>query len=553
MSNLLKKSSREKFVRDNRVKVGLILLLNALIFTLLMTYYGKYLEEVRFRFTGDQEKAKLLILEGRKYLGMLVNDAGFNRLDQLERRHTLADGSVIDVKMYAGLKEINIYVPPKPEGEAMDVDIITGFIVEVVRTSHINDESILLQPWVIEPGNEEFEDPGMTFIGQPVPGPWIYVQEAESWNRFDKGNTPNITSDWEGFNVNGFAKRLSFFNAPNPPDMFCLSLNEITYDYDYTLPASGPRVITLEVGMDQYQPNYVRYEDPNIALAVVDDSNAERIAYSGNVDFVNDLMKQGYLKETFYQIGPNDMPGTHYMSVNSNDLFAVASRVRSVGDGSGSYHILSSEAVDFGAYGTKKYTANPYGTVALFPGKTKVFDDGGILLPQAPSDPLWQYDINIFLQNYQDWAQRIFDSGVTLPYSLPRYGTQDTLYPPVWIHPLEAYLIYPLTLDYNTSGQTSKGTLIPKFKTGYYRVHIPAYTDGFFAPGSDGFTSASQVNDVHFDLEITLFGSKTYPKLKLKGVSGVKNTKIGILVGVPMEFRAGHPEELLGKIVTLGN
>jgi hypothetical protein len=71
----------------------------------------RYSGEARFNFSGDKQKAMLLIPQARTLLGILLNDAQFNSLEQARRQYTLKDGIVIEVVKLFNMNQINIHVP----------------------------------------------------------------------------------------------------------------------------------------------------------------------------------------------------------------------------------------------------------------------------------------------------------------------------------------------------------------------------------------------------------------------------------------------------------
>jgi hypothetical protein len=74
----------------------------------------RFTGDVKFQFLGDKQRAMTLIPEARKYLGILLNDAQFNDLQQAVRRWQLPDGSIIEAIKSFNLRMLNIYVPPMP-------------------------------------------------------------------------------------------------------------------------------------------------------------------------------------------------------------------------------------------------------------------------------------------------------------------------------------------------------------------------------------------------------------------------------------------------------
>jgi hypothetical protein len=71
----------------------------------------RYSWEARFNFSGDKQKAMLLIPQARTLMGILLNDASFNELQQARRQYTLKDGIIIEVVKLFDMKQINIHVP----------------------------------------------------------------------------------------------------------------------------------------------------------------------------------------------------------------------------------------------------------------------------------------------------------------------------------------------------------------------------------------------------------------------------------------------------------
>jgi hypothetical protein len=71
----------------------------------------RYLGEARFNFSGDKQKAMSLIPQARTLMGVLLNDASFNDLQQARRQYTLKDGIIIEVVKLFDMKQINIHVP----------------------------------------------------------------------------------------------------------------------------------------------------------------------------------------------------------------------------------------------------------------------------------------------------------------------------------------------------------------------------------------------------------------------------------------------------------
>jgi hypothetical protein len=71
----------------------------------------RYTGEARFNFSGDKQKAMLLIPQARTLMGILLNDAQFNDLQQARRQYTLKDGIIIEVVKLFDMNQINIHVP----------------------------------------------------------------------------------------------------------------------------------------------------------------------------------------------------------------------------------------------------------------------------------------------------------------------------------------------------------------------------------------------------------------------------------------------------------
>jgi hypothetical protein len=71
----------------------------------------RYTGEARINFTGDKQKAMSLIPQARKYMGILLNDASFNDLQQARRQWQLPDGSIIEAIKLFNMNMINIHVP----------------------------------------------------------------------------------------------------------------------------------------------------------------------------------------------------------------------------------------------------------------------------------------------------------------------------------------------------------------------------------------------------------------------------------------------------------
>jgi hypothetical protein len=71
----------------------------------------RYTGEARFNFSGDKQKAMLLIPQARTLMGILLNDASFNELQQARRQYTLKDGVIIEVVKLFNMNQINIHVP----------------------------------------------------------------------------------------------------------------------------------------------------------------------------------------------------------------------------------------------------------------------------------------------------------------------------------------------------------------------------------------------------------------------------------------------------------
>lgn len=76
--------------------------------------YHRYLYEAQFRFTGDIQRAQLLIPFSRKLMGAHIANSSNNRLDQHVRTHRFTDGTVIELEILFGRKIIKIHSPINP-------------------------------------------------------------------------------------------------------------------------------------------------------------------------------------------------------------------------------------------------------------------------------------------------------------------------------------------------------------------------------------------------------------------------------------------------------
>jgi hypothetical protein len=155
----------------------------------------RYSGEARFNFSGDKQKAMLLIPQARTLMGILLNDAQFNSLEQARRQYTLKDGIIIEIVKLFDMKQINIHVPViKPVSESVTK--------KTIRIPHLFLKS--------ESGNTfevSYDDTGKyTGLSSPITldeikkkyksatngGAWTNGSTIVTWGGIDIGEIDNI-------------------------------------------------------------------------------------------------------------------------------------------------------------------------------------------------------------------------------------------------------------------------------------------------------------------------------------------------------------------------
>ena len=529
---------------------------------------GKEVGPAKFDFKGDKEKARDLSGIGRKLLGELKQSMTFNNLLQHQAQVKLKDGTIIrahSIKGQDGMADIDKIFIEAPQGgeekKAMLMDICTGFIVQMKRTSNLDDE-LFWRVYGLEPvdGSEDSEPtPGVSSTTPWIVGDgqgintWRYFPETPGDNFFDD---PTGVSFWHGFEADGFARRGGEEYARiygGSPDTYQMSLMELDLDYTSNYPAVGPQVGDVLPGADPGDHIAVGHwlSSPDSDSFINIQTISPWSDYNANIA----LIHAAILTNEFDPANPSHEIGNgsrFTMMGTENNFIASLTPVINLGD----------KTYDFPQdpwENDRNSLQQEYSSVALLPKGSKItsrsyYDYAGdpvygpwtnLTYENEPDPETGEFDFSI----YQSAFKNVLDSGVTMPYSIgsntgdpPDYPVstmQTNQYPNLWLPPTLYYIDQYITNEWVIDQRESVGKPDIKALSGYYKVRVIAL---------DG---QAKTTGQEYDLEITLFGSHFLAKTTLKGIVGEKNDKLKILVNTPIEFEEGDLGAIFSQLLVI--
>lgn len=98
---------------------------------------ARYIDWTHIRVNGSREAAAPYVLEGRKLLGQVMEQAAFNGLDVYSLRRELSDGAVITAEKHGHIPRITITPPPREAG--IPPPIVPDDFVVWARTTALPD------------------------------------------------------------------------------------------------------------------------------------------------------------------------------------------------------------------------------------------------------------------------------------------------------------------------------------------------------------------------------------------------------------------------------
>ncbi len=498
----------------------------------------RYTGEVRFRFFGNEERARSLIPLARKFMGELLNDASFNKLEIASRQRTLFSGDIVKVVKSHGMKEIQIFSPSVSGGGESWV-MCTGFLVQMIQQTDVDNEDIICVPYVKEP-NKDYGDPQ-----EPMKkGSWLFSLGTLFDEDVDFGPNGFLSIPAEG-NIGRYdgGVQILFSGFNDPVNQLGLA----TY-YANTVhepPVNGPRIVGYVEGMEVAAVGHVRANEVNEPLIVYEEYSADssRFKYQANVDYINELMRQGVES-------PDEDNGTFteamYIRANENYLMAMQADVTVSGKNFtfnpppynyDTAHFLKRDSFTYA-----------YNAVALFPDNSIINEIPAynIFDPRETSYgdwTNWTYEGTYPFNLYAQWFSAILDAGYSLPY--PEIGSDaspsaaNRLYPGAFLNLFETYVDFRIDNHFDLGMNTSTGYPSVKRKTGDYEVRIVGWQEAGVTGNTMNFT---EISGVEYDLEITLFGLMSWGNLpvdvkktyKVSGVSGERNNVVKITVNKPV-------------------
>jgi hypothetical protein len=528
---------------------------------------GKETGAVMFDYHGDKEKAMALTGEGRALLGSVKNRMRLGGLAQLQdeirrdnNRVVIFASSIKGQGGSADIDRVSIFVDKDKEGEEYQTDIITGFIVQMTRTSM---EWIWSVPYALEPGIDS-DGPSFTDKSGWV-YPWPYTSSIFpdsgnitpfSWNTIDNWLPEMKWLNWTGFSGNGFAIRFDP-DANQETVLYDLSLHQLESDTAVHYPPTGPRVGTVAVGApEDFVIAFGHFLSTEVSAPYITINGPVDDGFTGsymlNVDGVHSSIVDGDYATDDYSVG-ND--GPIFMRSNHNYLMAARSSITKLDKNE---YLFDTPASDGGQ--RFSYYNHPYASVALLPEGSTVsaafepydygadpdYDDWYQATYVASPDA--NGEVAQGFAHYQTVFRRALDEGAAMPHTIgtnigdppgsPLSSMQTNLFPNNWMHPLTHFIDYLLRFEYTFNAAESTGKPDTVAKPGYYKVHIPSFD-----------TVGGVISGVEYDLDITLFGSAFLAKTKLSGITGEKNDKLKILVGIPITFKKGDADSLFTQAI----
>jgi hypothetical protein len=437
---------------------------------------------------------------------------------------------VSSIKGLADTDSIRIAVSVRYEEVGEGGNKCTAF-VQVTRTSHLSDMSIRVDAWGAEPDVKSDNPDIMTWlmprtIGNRVPAEYAefdkYTTLEVNWNWTgvnNNSNDPTAQYAWKGFTDNGFAIRGGPDYAAvyqTNPNAYQLSLQSVETDIINEYPDTGPRIGTVAAGAPgefHFSTGHWLYTDETAPYITWNTPTDDGLygSYMLDVDYIHSKILTGEKAPNDYDLFDAFSSST---CATSNNLIATSSRI----------DVLKNNIFDFQTT-TDDYTEKtyPYSALALLPKGSTVVANYMRDWVNDPDYGDWNdYTTGLYASIYD----AIIDDGATYPYDR---GTTDIyLYPSNYLHPLVTYIDFRVH-RYWTINPIVSAAGHPKIvaKSGHYKVHV-------LAEQSVGNTSSpvphNIIDDVTYDLDITLWTTQGIIKKKLHGITGIENDQLKILV-----------------------
>ena len=496
----------------------------------------RYSGVVRFRFSGDEAKAKRYITLARKHLGTVVNYAKGGKLNNVKRTFTLGDGSEIECLVYGNQKEIRIFSPIIEEINR-NVTLCRGFIVRMNMTTPYDRDPyphyLRCNLVAKEPRNED-EVRGVVhsqLVGDAV------SNEVTPPDELDNG------IEWADYEE-GYGGEFRYG-----------SLRYDRAEYKHLVDVPAPKLAHSAEPVE-FSTFFSYYKDGYV------DQSYLSPEYVANVDFIHKKIVKG---EGWNSVPEGYSPITFCGS--KKGLVAMDGVMGEV-DIDGKYPLYSTDPTPWNDPSSKRFISDG-GVVALFPKKANINellgydssrdrDYGG-----GEKETFWQADPNEFLQPYASQFNGLLDTyrgDIPFPDDVIEWGGFTQHY--TWFVPSDIQWGWggaetPTLMCYETKvfwdfthNDYREATISPDKSGGKYEIEV----HGIRLANSNGNYPDPQPEDgLKYDVEVELFGSTVVTKVKFSGITGEEKDLIEILVNVPIEYNTGEEGLALSKLIAIKN